>query len=79
MHSQTFILRLRLPHSLTREEAVELLGAADCTETLVGIGEPRHLALMFAGPVELEEIGTVARAIPHAMVLSFVSGSEGRT
>ena len=79
MHSQTFILRLRLPHCLTREAAVELLGAGDCTETLVGIGGPGHLALMFAGPVELAEIGAMAPAIPDAVVLSFVSGSEGRT
>jgi hypothetical protein len=79
MHSQSFILRLRLPQCLTREDAVELLGAADCTEILVGIGGPGHLALVFTGPVEIAEIGAVARAIPRAVVLSFESGSEGRT
>lgn len=79
MCSQTFILRFRLPQGMTQEEAVELLGATDCTETLVGVGKPGALALVFDGPVELGEIAAVARAVPDAVVLSFASGSEART
>ena len=76
MRSQTFILRLKLPQSMTQEEAVELLGAADCTETLVGVSQPGLLTLVFDGPVELAAIAEVAQAIPHAIVLCFVSDSE---
>lgn len=39
MCSQTFVLRLRVPQDMTQEEAVELLGVADCTNVLVGVGE----------------------------------------
>ena len=75
MCSQTFILRLQLPQGLTQEEAVELLGAAQCIEALVGAGESGVLALAFDGPVELSEIAAVARAIPAALLLSF--GPDG--
>ena len=73
---QTFILRMRLPQGMTHEEAAELLGAADCTEPLVGVGEPGHLALVFHGPVELSEIADVARAIPAAVLLNFGPNGE---
>lgn len=76
MCSQTFILRLRLPQPMTQEEAVELLGAADCTETVVGVGEPGVLALMFNEPVSLSSIASLAQAIPTAVLLSFGPDSE---
>jgi hypothetical protein len=79
MCSKTFILWLRLPEGMTPDQAVELLGAADYTRALVGLGEPGVLALMFDGDVELSEIAEVARAIPAAVVLSFAPGSEAET
>ena len=79
MDSSTFTLRLKVPQRMTQEEAVELMGAEGCTHVLVGLGEPGVLALMFDGHVELSEIAEVARAIPHAVVLSFASGSEAET
>lgn len=79
MSSQNFILWLRLPEGMTPNEAVELLGAADYTRALVGIGEPGVLALMFDGHVELSDLAEMARAIPHAVLLSFASGSEAET
>lgn len=75
MCSQTFTLRLQLPQGMTQEEAVELLGAAGCTEVLVGVGEPAVLALAFVRPVELSEIAELARAMPAAVLLSF--GPDG--
>lgn len=72
MCSPTFILRLRLPEGMTRDEAIELLGATDCTDPLAGTGQPGVLALAFIGVVALSAIGDVARVIPEAVVLSFV-------
>lgn len=71
MCSQTFVLRLRLPQDMTQEEAVEHLGVADCSDVLVGVGEPKGLALAFNGPVVLAEIEQVGRAMPAAVLLSF--------
>lgn len=79
MNSQTFTLRLLLPPGMTSDEAIELLGAADCTDPLVGSGEPSILALMFDGPVELAKIADAARAIPRAVMLSLAPGNEART
>ena len=75
MCSPTFIVRLRLPEGMTPEEAVELLGAANCTDVLVGMGEPSVLALAFTGPVVLSEFAEMARAIPAAVLLRF--GPDG--
>jgi hypothetical protein len=76
MSSQSSTLQLRLPYGMAHEEAIELLGAADCTETLVGVGERGILTLLFDGPVALSEIAEVARAIPDALVLRFTSDTE---
>jgi hypothetical protein len=69
-------LRLRLPSGMTPDDAIELLGAAGCTEALVGAGEAGVLALMFEGPVALSTLANVAGCIPEAVVLSFSSNNE---
>lgn len=76
MGSTTFTLCMRLPPAMGHDEAIELLGAADCTETLVGAGEPHVLALLYLEPVTLSVIAKVARVLPDAVLLSFTSGGE---
>lgn len=76
MNSQNFTLRLRLPPGTTADEAVELLGAADCTDSVVGTGEPGILALSYCGLVALSAIGAVARTMPDAVVLNFGPDDE---
>lgn len=76
MDSSTFELRIRLPPSMSQDAAVELLGAADCTETLVGAGEPHVLSLLYLEPVSLSMIAKVAQVLPGAVVLGFRRGGE---
>jgi hypothetical protein len=76
MDSSTFELRMRLPPGMSQDDAIELLGAADCTETLVGVGEPRVLSLLYLEPVSLSMVAKVARVLPEAVVLGFRCGAE---
>ena len=76
MSSQTFILWLRLPEGMTPNQAVELLGAIDYTQALVGLGEPGVFSLKFDGVVTLSELAEMARALPEAVVLSFAPSRE---
>jgi hypothetical protein len=79
MDSSTFELRMRLPPTMSQYEAIELLGAAACTETLVGVGEPHVLALLYLEPVTLSKIAKVAQVLPDAVVLGFTCGREAST
>ena len=80
----TFTLRYRLAQDdSNHDQLVERLGAAGCTDALVGIGRDGYLALQFLREAESIEIAVasasedVQRAIPYAELIE-VSGAKAR-
>lgn len=75
MTEYAFVLKYRLPHGVGGEAAVEALGAAGCTDALVGIGIAGRLALEFDREAEdatsavTSAIDDVARALPQAELI----------
>ncbi|WP_120277580.1 DNA-binding protein [Rhizobium sp. AG855] len=75
MTEYAFVLKYRLPHGLDSASVVEALGAADCTDALVGTGLAGRLALEFDREAEdsasaiTSAIDDVARALPQAELI----------
>lgn len=75
MTEYAFFLKYRLPPGMVGETAVETLGAAGCTDALVGIGIAGRLALEFdreaddAPSAMTSAIEDVACALPQAELI----------
>lgn len=75
MTDYTFVLKYRLPPAMGGEAAAEALGAAGCTDALVGIGIAGRLALEFERQADsgrdaiTSAIEDVHRALPQADLL----------
>ncbi|KQW31395.1 DNA-binding protein [Rhizobium sp. Root274] len=85
MTEYAFVLKYRLSHGTTGEAAVEALGAAGCTDALVGIGIAGRLALEFDREAEdapsaiASAIDDTARALPQAELIEIGPDLVGLT
>lgn len=85
MTDYEFVLKYRLPGDLRGEAAVEALGAAGCTDALVGIGIAGRLAVEFNRPGDVARdaissaIDDVARALPDADLIEVCPDLVGLT
>lgn len=80
-----FTLRYRLAEDDSDQDAiVERLGAAGCTDTLVGIGRPGYLAIQFGREAEnaeaalLSALADVRKVIPSAKLIEVTSDFENQ-
>jgi len=80
-----FTLTYRLAeHDNDQDAIVERLGAAECTDTLVGTGRPGYLAIQFAREAEdaeaalLSALADVRKVIPSAKLIEVTSDFENQ-
>jgi len=80
-----FTLRYRLIEDDCDQDAiVERLGAAGCTDTLVGIGRPGYLAIQFgreardAEAALLSALEDIRKIIPSAKLIEVTSDFEAQ-
>lgn len=70
-----FTLRFQLSEAVTDDEALERLGAAGCTDTLVGTGVAGKLSLMYCREAEnaqqaiRDALAEVTQALPDAELI----------
>jgi len=80
-----FTLRFQLSEAVTDDEALERLGAAGCTDTLVGTGVAGKLSLMYCREAEnaqqaiRDALAEVTQALPDAELIEAAPDLVGLT